>query len=191
MSDFTLDITKFVEKAKGNVDTVIRKVAADLLTRVVQRSPVGNPELWAANQTAAHYNIEVANYNIALRADPANLNRAGRLKRGKKLKDGMQVNAPAGYVGGRFRGSWVISIGSRPTTQTERIDPSGAATIAAGMTVLAQFTAGPSIFLLNNVPYAAAIEYGHSKQAPAGVVRVTLAEFRDMIARAVGEVNQS
>jgi hypothetical protein len=41
-----------------------------------------------------------------LRNDPANLDKRGRLKRGKKLNDGMDVVAPLGYVGGAFRGNW-------------------------------------------------------------------------------------
>ena len=37
---FSADIQKFVEKAKGNVDAVIRKVSFSLFTKVVITSPV-------------------------------------------------------------------------------------------------------------------------------------------------------
>lgn len=43
---FELDLRAFVEKAKGNADTVVRKVGTDMLARIVDRSPVGNPSLW-------------------------------------------------------------------------------------------------------------------------------------------------
>lgn len=39
-SDFVLDLTKFVEKAKGNADLVVRKAAADIAKRVIERTPV-------------------------------------------------------------------------------------------------------------------------------------------------------
>lgn len=45
-SRFALDIAAFADKAKANVDTVVKKVAIDMLTRVVYRTPVGNPTLW-------------------------------------------------------------------------------------------------------------------------------------------------
>lgn len=46
---FSLDLKAFADKAKGNVEQVVKKVSIDLLSAVVDRSPVGNPELWAAN----------------------------------------------------------------------------------------------------------------------------------------------
>ncbi len=43
---FTLQLKAFAEKAKGNADLVVRKVVLDIGTRVVLRSPVGDPDLW-------------------------------------------------------------------------------------------------------------------------------------------------
>lgn len=43
---FALDLSKFIEKAQGNAETVVRKVGIDMLAKVVDRSPVGNPDLW-------------------------------------------------------------------------------------------------------------------------------------------------
>lgn len=37
---FQLDISKFVNKAKGNADEVVRKITLDVFGRVVKRSPV-------------------------------------------------------------------------------------------------------------------------------------------------------
>lgn len=45
---FFVDLTAFVEKAKGNMDLVVRKVVLDLGTKVVERSPVGDPSKWAS-----------------------------------------------------------------------------------------------------------------------------------------------
>ncbi|WP_256203847.1 MULTISPECIES: hypothetical protein [unclassified Pseudomonas] len=38
---------------------------------------------------------------------------------------------------------------------------------------------------MNNLPYAIPLEYGHSTQAPAGMVRVTLANFQHIVDEAI------
>lgn len=43
---FELDLRAFIDKAKGNAETVVRKVGIDMLARIIDRSPVGNPSLW-------------------------------------------------------------------------------------------------------------------------------------------------
>ncbi len=52
---FALDISRFCEKAKGNAELVVRKIAIDVLASVVDKSPVGNPELWADPSAGAGY----------------------------------------------------------------------------------------------------------------------------------------
>lgn len=42
---FQLDISKFVEKAKGNADEVVRKVTLDVFGRVIKRTPVDTGRL--------------------------------------------------------------------------------------------------------------------------------------------------
>ena len=44
--------------------------------------------------------------------------------------------------------------------------------------------AGGVEYITNNLPYAERLEYGYSQQAPAGMVRVTAARFRELLARA-------
>lgn len=48
MSTFALDVSKFVAKATAAPATVTRKVALDVLAKVVLRTPVGNPDNWAS-----------------------------------------------------------------------------------------------------------------------------------------------
>ena len=179
---FSLDIDRFVEKAMANAETVVQKVSIDLLTAVVDRSPVGNPELWASNAVASNYNLEVSNYNAALRDNPENLTKAGRLKKGLKVNDSMEIKAPVGYVGGRFRANWQVTFEAPAVGEIDGVDPRGTATINKGAAVLQTFHSDyGSIWLMNNVPYAIPLEYGHSSQAPSGVVRVTIAEFQMMV----------
>lgn len=139
---FTLDVSRFVEKAKIAPAKVLRKVGLELTRSIVLKTPVGNPSLW-------------------------------------------QSPAPAGYVGGRARANWAASIGAPASGTTESTDKSGAGTIAAAGATFAAADGTQPLYLINNLPYIRALEYeGHSRQAPAGMVRVTVAEFQTLVDRA-------
>ncbi len=131
LGNFELDIQKFVDKAKGNIDLVIRKIALDLFRRVIMKSPV---------------------------------------------------------LSGRFKGNWQVAIGSIPAGVLAIDDKSGTATISKMTAAVLGLKAGQVIYLVNNLAYARKLEYGHSKQAPAGVVRTTLQEFPQVVAKAANEV---
>jgi hypothetical protein len=47
MSDFALDLRALCEKYKVRAKDVTRSVVLDIGTRIVEKSPVGNPKLWA------------------------------------------------------------------------------------------------------------------------------------------------
>lgn len=131
LGTFQLDIARFVAKAKGNVDLVVRKVALDLFKRVILKSPVDT---------------------------------------------------------GRFRGNWQVAIGSIPAGVLEIEDKSGTATIARVTAETLNLRAGQTITLVNNLAYARALEYGWSKQAPAGMVRLTVQEYGAVVTQAANEV---
>lgn len=186
---FITDINAFVDRAKANQDAVVRAVGIKILNQLVMMSPVGNPELWEINQTATAYNRAVYDHNEAQRADPSNLTKTGRLKKKARLVDGMDVKAPAGYTGGRFRGNWQVSFDAATTEETGRIDKTGDLTKAAGNYTLSLFKVGmTAIYFCNNVPYAYPLEMGHSTQAPGGMVRITAAEFQRFFDEAIREV---
>lgn len=188
--DFMASIDAFVEKAKSNQEQVVRTGCIRILARLVEMSPVGNPELWEVNQTAVQYNNAVIEYNDQLRNNPDNLTRNGRLKRGRKIHDSMAIRSHAGYTGGRFRGNWQVSFGERTTEETGRIDKSGGETLRAGNLVLSQFRVGmKEVFFCNNVPYAYPLEMGHSSQAPGGMVRITAAEAARFFDEAAKEIS--
>ena len=188
---FTAAITAFVDNAKTNQEAVVRAVGIRILNQLVIMSPVGNPELWEVNQTAVSYNRAVYDHNEAQRANPDNLTKTGRLKKKARLVDGMDVKAPSGYTGGRFRGNWQVSFDAPTTDETGRIDKTGDLTKAAGNYTLSLFKVGmKSIFFCNNVPYAYPLEMGHSTQAPGGMVRITAADFQRFFEEAVMEVTK-
>jgi len=186
---FTAAITAFVDQAKANQEAVVRAVGIRILNQLVMMSPVGNPELWGINQTAASYNQAVYDHNEAQRAEPSNLTKTGRLKKKARLVDGMDIKAPPGYTGGRFRGNWQVSFDAPTTKENGRIDKTGDLTKAAGNYTLSLFKVGMrSIYFCNNVPYAYPLEMGHSTQAPGGMVRITAAEFQRFFDDAIREV---
>ena len=168
---FLAEITAFVNKAKTNQEAVVRAVGIKILNQLVLMSPVGNPELWEVNQTAVSYNRAVYDHNEAQRANPDNLTKTGRLKKKARVVDGMDIKAPPGYTGGRFRGNWQVTFDAPTTDETGRVDKT-------------------AIYFCNNVPYAYPLEMGHSTQAPGGMVRITAAEFQRFFEEAVREVTK-
>lgn len=76
---------------------------------------------------------------------------------------------PAGYLGGHFRANNQYKFGTPATDEVEGIDPSGAQAMAKiKASVLASPVAGLH-YISNSVPYAQALEDGHSTQAPQGI----------------------
>lgn len=139
--NFALQLQKFAEKAKANTDVVVQKITLDVARSVIEKSPVGNPDLW-------------------------------------------QTPAAPGYVGGRFRANWMFGNGRINTTTTEDIDKAGTATLNRLSAAIAATRAGGVTFISNSLPYSIALEYGHSSQAPNGMVRNTVTEFQQYVRRA-------
>lgn len=86
---------------------------------------------------------------------------------------------------GRFRGNWQFSIEAPAAGTLSTLDPTGTEATAriAGDSIL--FRAGETAFIVNNLPYAIPLEYGHSDQAPQGMVRVTQARFQQIVLEAI------
>ena len=109
---------------------------------------------------------------------------------------GVIMNTPVDT--GRARGNWQASIGSPIAGFTDKLDKSGQATITSGIAV-ASDNVESDFYIVNNLPYMRKLEYGgypvpvkrgtynkqtkaweirseggFSKQAPQGMVRVTV-----------------
>lgn len=89
---------------------------------------------------------------------------------------------------GRFRASWVFASGE-PDTRTV---PGGVEKASADVQAARALAApvGKTMYLTNNLPYATRLEYGWSKQAPAGMVRLTAAEFQATVDRVVSQLRK-
>jgi len=87
---------------------------------------------------------------------------------------------------GRFRNNWFPQLGSPSTEMTDSADKSGGIVTAATQKTVNDVRFGHVFYFINNLPYALALEYGHSKvKAPAGMVRVSLADYKNIVDREV------
>jgi hypothetical protein len=110
-------------------------------------------------------------------------------KTGKKVEDHViatRVQISKGILQrtpvdtGRARASWIATLGEKSTTVFEEEDdyPSDNALLSQIKRTAKQEVSG-IFWMTNNLPYIRALEYGSSKiQAPEGMVRVTMAEFK-------------
>nr|WP_153879490.1 hypothetical protein [Citrobacter freundii] len=187
---FLAVIQLFVDSSKQEMDEVVRRTGIKILAQLVEMSPIGQPEKWEVNQTAVAYNDAVREHNATLRDDPANMTKSGRLKRDLRVNDSMDIKKPDGYVGGRFKNNWYVGFDSQPTQSNDTPDASGQGSNSRGLAVLEVFRVGQvsSIFFTNNLPYAVALESGHSGQAPGGMVGITALDAAQLFREAMSEV---
>ena len=132
MAGFASQVKAWTDKSERRLETAIRKIALDVFSRVIMRSPVDT---------------------------------------------------------GRFRGNWQVEIGAVPFGALDLHDKVGRATINKVTAATLNLKAGQTIFLVNNLPYARRLEYGWSQQAPAGMVRVTVEEFKPIVDAVARELN--
>ena len=94
--------------------------------------------------------------------------------------------APAGYVGGRARGNWQHGLTLKRTV-LDTTDRDGGTTLSRMSSSIPKKAAGKVHYLSNNVPYIMRLENGtlSPRQAPRGMVAVTVKEFNRFIRGAV------
>lgn len=121
---FSVELDREFEATEDELRTVVRRIAFDGLSRIIDRTPVDT---------------------------------------------------------GRARGNWFVRVDGPGTDVTTTEDKDGGATIARGSAVIADYkneTGFPIISIYNNLPYIIRLEDGHSKQAPTGMVAVTVTELQ-------------
>ncbi len=115
------------------------------------------------------------------------------------------------HVTGKLRGNWLTAIGSIPSAKTETLDPTGNMAIKSMKSKVNSLQKGSdlAVFMVNNQPYAYVIEHGlypspvktkgsyvvksangYSKQAPAGMVRISLLELNQIVKEVVGRIHK-
>ena len=90
-----------------------------------------------------------------------------------------------GYIGGHFRANWQLGVGAMPMGEIPGVDRTGEKTQGRIIAEIPDQAAGKVYYIANNVPYAQRLEYGYSKQAPSGIVGLTVTMFQDIVREAV------
>lgn len=101
-----------------------------------------------------------------------------------ELQAGMIEKSPVDT--GRFKSNWMCGIGG---INTDIGAAPGSNALTRTGVVLETWRPGQTIVLSNSLPYAKRLEYeGWSKQAPNGMVRLTIQDFAQAVKRAVEAV---
>ena len=87
---------------------------------------------------------------------------------------------------GRARAGWNLAIGHADLS----VPPEGQENYPAPTPKLGRIEAGDTVVLSDNVPYIGELENGHSKQAPAGMVRLSIEETKTAMGGIVREVSR-
>ena len=86
---------------------------------------------------------------------------------------------------GLARSNWFW--GTNKTSQTEETtSKNGSPSVKRAMDFAGTIKGGGVFYIFNNLPYAMALEYGHSQQAPAGMARITVARWQGIVNAVVG-----
>lgn len=198
MINLTEQLRAFAERAGISIQTVTRVAVVNMTSRMVLESPVGNADLWKSNShrefARKNYNALAALKNNATLENPASYSKRGRLKvkliralSGKQLRKQFPNVRGRGYVGGRFRANWMAGINAPNKTTTESVNAQDS---WSEIEKLKAAQLGGVLYFTNSLPYSRKIEYGHSKQAPAGVVRLNVQRFEQDIKAAIAEVKK-
>ena len=92
--------------------------------------------------------------------------------------------APSNYRGGALRGNWQATLGSPATSKLDTIDSNGGKTVRAASAVVNNYTLKQTMYLTNNLPYAQVIEDGSHTTQPSGMVKTSLQDFNQALAKA-------
>lgn len=103
-----------------------------------------------------------------------------------ELQTGMVQKSPVDT--GRFRANWACGIGVINTSTAAAPDKTGQGAIVKTAVDLGAWKPGMTIWLTNSLPYASRLETGYSKQAPSGMVALTVQAYGDALKRAVESI---
>lgn len=146
MANFTIDLNKWIAKAKENTETLVRETVIGLGERIVERTPVGNPSLW-------------------------------------------ENPPPPGYVGGRARANWQYGFNAPPQGDLPDVDASGRASLNRVNAGVKAAQAAGVHYIVNNLPYAQALEDGHSTQSPPNaMVGLAVVNFQAIVNEEVAKL---
>ncbi len=105
------------------------------------------------------------------------------------MRVGGSIVAKSPVDTGRFRANWLSAYGAADTDTSELIDKSGSQAIGRLDAKLNGLAVGQVFHFTNSLPYAERLEYdAWSQQAPAGMVRLSVANWQTVVAEEVARV---
>lgn len=103
--------------------------------------------------------------------------------------DSWNSPAPKNYKPGHFKANWHHKQGSADSSIRDTVDVTGDVSMnQIRSSALNASKPADTHFLYNNVPYAMALENGHSDQAPNGMVALTVLDFPGIVDRAASRL---
>lgn len=177
MSQFSLSLKAFAEKTDAKIERTVKRIIAGVAESVIEMSPVGDANYWQINDVAQFKRDAFQAFRVESGKAPVSA---------RTLKKNFPMAAPKGYTGGHFRANWDFGTGQAPSDQYDVIDATGAASrqrIQDG--IGAAKLVGGKHYVVNNLPYAERLENGWSRQAPNGMVGLTVVKFQSIVDAAV------
>lgn len=92
-----------------------------------------------------------------------------------------QSRPPKGYVGGHARANWAYGLNAPVEKEFPDIDKTGQVSIVRINNGIGQKAAMGVHYISNSVPYIERLEDGWSRQAPNGMVGLTVIKFQAMV----------
>lgn len=121
------------------------------------------------------FTLDVAAFVAKAKKNPETVMRAVSIKLFSAIIKASPVDT------GRFRMNWQTAGPVPRTGNVAGVDVTGNKTVQAAQTFITNSPVWQEFTLTNNLPYAQRLEYGYSKQAPSGMVRVNVLRFQQLI----------
>lgn len=140
-------------------------------------------------ETEAYFKQMKINETLALKACEKTINKTV-LDMYKAIIDRTPVGDPslwnypphADYVPGKLKASWSISFDNVQRDKSGQFTSSSQIVENHGLSLkIENTTTEKTVAISNYQPYAERVELGWSTQAPAGMMRVTVSEYKDYI----------
>ena len=121
------------------------------------------------------FTLDIQAYVTKAKKNPETVMRAVSLKLFSAIIKASPVDT------GRFRGNWQTTGASPATGLIAGVDLTGNKAVNSSATYITNTPNWYQFTLTNNLPYAERLEYGWSKQAPVGFVRVNITRFQQLL----------
>lgn len=140
--------------------------------------------------SVARFTADLARFDAKVRARARAVVKTVAVECAKNVIVGGEYAPGTPVDTGFARGNWWVATGEHGGGAGAP-DPGGSKTLDAAVLTIVGTSGADSIFILNNTVYIRELEYGHSRQAPSGMVRLTLNAGQRIVEGAVHKLGAS